>query len=111
MKIGNTDLLELDTKHLEIDSVKDDKGNRLNFKFGNFDELLRSKFSIQLNNESKSVTIFYKTTNKSEALDWLIPNQTAGKDSFMYLKDNQFFTRSWIPIQDAPALNNLYLQT
>ena len=100
----NTDLLELDTKHLEIDSVKDDRGNRLNFKFGNFDELLGSKFSIQLNKESKSVTIFYKTTNKSEALDWLMPNQTAGKNfPFMYTQGQSIFTRSWIPIQDTPG--------
>ena len=105
----NTDLLELDTKHLEVDSVIDQRGNRLNFKFGNFDELLGSKFSIQLNIESKSVTIFYKTTNKSEALDWLMPNQTAGKNfPFMYTQGQSIFTRSWIPIQDTPGLRITY---
>ena len=105
----NTDLLVLDSKHLEVDSVKDERGNRLNFEIGNFDELLGSKFSIQLNTESKSVTIFYKTTNKSEALDWLIPNQTAGKNfPFMYTQGQSIFTRSWIPIQDTPGLRITY---
>ena len=105
----NTDLLVLDSKHLEVDSVKDERGNRLNFEIGNFDELLGSKFSIQLNKESKSVTIFYKTTNKSEALDWLMPNQTAGKNfPFMYTQGQSIFTRSWIPIQDTPGLRITY---
>ena len=105
----NTDLLVLDSKHLEVDSVKDERGNRLNFEIGNFDELLGSKFSIQLNTESKSVTIFYKTTNKSEALDWLMPNQTAGKNfPFMYTQGQSIFTRSWIPIQDTPGLRITY---
>jgi aminopeptidase N len=93
----NTDLLVLDSKNLEVDSVKDESGNRLNFEIGNFDELLGSKFSIQLNKESKSVTIFYKTTSKSEALDWLIPNQTAGKNfPFMYTQGQSIFTRSCV---------------
>mgnify|MGYP001480580743 FL=1 len=105
----NTDLLVLDSKHLEVDSVKDERGNRLNFEIGNFDELLGSKFSIQLNTQSKSVTIFYKTTNKSEALDWLMPNQTAGKNfPFMYTQGQSIFTRSWIPIQDTPGLRITY---
>ena len=105
----NTDLLVLDSKHLDVDSVKDERGNRLNFEVGNFDELLGSKFSIQLNKESKSVTIFYKTTNKSEALDWLMPNQTAGKNfPFMYTQGQSIFTRSWIPIQDTPGLRITY---
>ena len=105
----NTDLLVLDSKHLEVDSVKDEGGNLLNFEIGNFDELLGSKFSIQLNTESKSVTIFYKTTNKSEALDWLMPNQTAGKNfPFMYTQGQSIFTRSWIPIQDTPGLRITY---
>ena len=105
----NTDLLVLDSKHLDVDSVKDERGNRLNFEIGNFDELLGSKFSIQLNKESKSVTIFYKTTNKSEALDWLMPNQTAGKNfPFMYTQGQSIFTRSWIPIQDTPGLRITY---
>ena len=105
----NTDLLVLDSKHLEVDSVKDERGNLLNFEIGNFDELLGSKFSIQLNKESKSVTIFYKTTNKSEALDWLMPNQTAGKNfPFMYTQGQSIFTRSWIPIQDTPGLRITY---
>ncbi len=105
----NTDLLVLDSKHLEVDSVKDESGNRLNFEIGNFDELLGSKFSIQLNKESKSVTIFYKTTSKSEALDWLMPNQTAGKNfPFMYTQGQSIFTRSWIPIQDTPGLRITY---
>ncbi|PDH49515.1 MAG: aminopeptidase [Bacteroidetes bacterium MED-G20] len=105
----DTDLLILDSKHLEIDSVKDHQGDHLNFEFGNFDELLGSKFSIQLYKESKSVTIFYKTTSKSEALDWLMPNQTAGKRfPFMYTQGQSIFTRSWIPIQDTPGLRITY---
>ena len=103
------DLLKLDTKYLKIDSIQDGNGNSLEYSFGEFDELLGSALSVILNSQSNEVVIFYETTNKSEALDWLLPNQTAGKTfPFMYTQGQSIFTRSWIPIQDTPGFRITY---
>lgn len=103
------DLLKLDTKYLKIDSIQDANGNRLEYSFGKFDELLGSALSIILNTQSNEVVIFFETTDKSEALDWLLPNQTAGKTfPFMYTQGQSIFTRSWIPIQDTPGVRITY---
>ena len=102
-------LLKLDTKYLKIDSIQDGDGNTLEYSLGEFDELLGSPLSVNLNPKSNSVVIFYKTTKKSEALDWLVPNQTAGKMyPFMYTQGQSIFTRSWIPIQDTPGIRITY---
>ena len=102
-------LLKLDTKYLKIDSIQDGNGNSLEYSFDEFDELLGSALSVILNSQSNEVVIFYETTNKSEALDWLLPNQTAGKTfPFMYTQGQSIFTRSWIPIQDTPGIRITY---
>ena len=108
-KNRKVDLLKLDTKYLKIDSIQDGNGNSLEYSFGEFDELLGSALSVILNSQSNEVVIFYETTNKSEALDWLLPNQTAGKTfPFMYTQGQSIFTRSWIPIQDTPGVRITY---
>jgi aminopeptidase N len=102
-------LLKLDTKYLKIDSIQDGDGNTLEYSLGEFDELLGSPLAVNLNPKSNSVVIFYETTKKSEALDWLVPNQTAGKMyPFMYTQGQSIFTRSWIPIQDTPGIRITY---
>ena len=102
-------LLKLDTKYLKIDSIQDGDGNTLEYSLGEFDELLGSPLSVNLNPKSNFVVIFYETTKKSEALDWLVPNQTAGKMyPFMYTQGQSIFTRSWIPIQDTPGIRITY---
>ena len=108
-KNRKVDLLKLDTKYLKIDSIQDGNGNNLEYSFGKFDELLGSSLSVILNSQSNEVVVFYETTDKSEALDWLLPNQTAGKTfPFMYTQGQSIFTRSWIPIQDTPGLRITY---
>ena len=101
--------LILDTKYLKIDSVMDQDENQLVFSFGEHDELFGQPLIIDLKENTNSVQIFYETTTKSEALDWLAPTQTAGKDNpFMYTQGQSIFTRSWIPIQDSPGLRLTY---
>lgn len=108
-KNRKVDLLKLDSKYLKIDSIQDGNGNILEYSIGEFDELLGSALTVILNSESCEVVIFYETTEKSEALDWLLPNQTAGKTfPFMYTQGQSIFTRSWIPIQDTPGIRITY---
>ena len=109
IRISESNQLILDTKYLEIKEVLDQFGNNLKFKFLEKDELLGIPLSVQLNDSTQSVKIFYTTTDKSEALDWLSAEQTAGKEfPFMYTQGQSIFTRSWIPIQDSPGIRVTY---
>ena len=108
-KQTETNTLVLDTKYLLIDRVEDQNEHKLDFNYLETDELLGTPLSIQLNDSCKLVKVFYKTTAKSEALDWLSSNQTAGKNfPFMYTQGQSIFTRSWIPIQDTPGIRVTY---
>ncbi len=108
-RISEANQLILDTKYLEVKEVLDQFGNNLKFKFLEKDELLGVPLSIQLNDSTQSVKIFYATTDKSEALDWLSAEQTAGKEfPFMYTQGQSIFTRTWIPIQDTPGIRVTY---
>lgn len=106
------DKIIFDSKYLIIDKVILNDVEEATFKLGEFDELLGTSLEVGINKSTKTVSIFYKTTDKSEALDWLVAEQTANKTSpFMYTQGQSIFTRSWIPIQDSPELRITYEAT
>jgi leukotriene A-4 hydrolase/aminopeptidase len=106
---NNDDKFILDTKNLSVKHVELDNGKAANFSFGDYDELLGTPLIVDIDPSVKQVTIHYKTTDRTEALDWLMPAQTDGKQSpFMYTQGQSIFTRSWIPIQDTPGLRITY---
>jgi leukotriene-A4 hydrolase len=80
------------------------EGETTTFVEAPFDELLGTALKIKINDKTEKVTVFYKTTEKTEALDWLMPSQTAGKAKpFMYTQGQSIFTRTWVPIQGTTA--------
>ncbi|WP_158847798.1 M1 family metallopeptidase [Algibacter sp. L1A34] len=108
--ISNNDASEiiLDSKFLNIENVQAD-GEDTNFSLGAFDETLGNPLKISIKKDTKQITIFYKTTNKTEALQWLKPQQTADKDQpFLFTQGQAILTRTWIPIQDSPQIRLTY---
>ncbi len=98
-----------DTKALNILGVTIDGGQETSYELGAYDELLGTPLSVAITPETKTVEIEYETTDKTEALDWLAPAQTAGKKQpFMYTQGQSIFTRSWIPVQGTPAIRITY---
>jgi len=98
----------LDTKFLEIENVTAD-GVDTDFSVGEFDQTLGSPLKISIKNETKVITVYYKTTNKTEALQWLNPQQTADKTHpFLFTQGQAILTRTWIPIQDSPQVRITY---
>lgn len=98
-----------DTKALIINGVTIDGGKETTYEMGAYDELLGTPLKVAITPETKTVEISYETTEKTEALDWLMPSQTAGKQKpFMYTQGQSIFTRSWIPIQGTPAIRITY---
>jgi aminopeptidase N len=106
---ADADKIVFDSKYLVIDKVLLNGSEEAKFSLGEFDELLGTPLEVTINNETKTVSIYYSTTAKTEALDWLVAEQTANRTSpFMYTQGQSIFTRSWIPLQDTPELRITY---
>jgi aminopeptidase N len=68
------------------------------------DSILGQPLLISIKPGTKYINIYYETTEKTEAIDWLAPNLTEGEDlPFMYTQGQAILTRTWIPIQDSPT--------
>ncbi|MEO9076200.1 MAG: M1 family metallopeptidase, partial [Gelidibacter sp.] len=98
----------LDSKFLDIESVQAD-GKDTEFSLGANDKQLGQPLTITINKDTKEISIVYKTTKNSEALQWLKPQQTADKKQpFLFTQGQAILTRSWIPIQDSPQIRITY---
>ncbi|WP_431137409.1 leukotriene A4 hydrolase C-terminal domain-containing protein [Psychroserpens mesophilus] len=108
IKNNNADNIILDTKFLEINKVEAD-GKQTTFELGEFDEQLGQALIIDIKNTTKTITVYYNTTDKTEALQWLSPQQTADKTHpFLFTQGQAILTRTWIPIQDSPQIRITY---
>jgi leukotriene-A4 hydrolase len=109
VNVSKTDKIIFDTKYLIIDSVTLDEGLKTEYVLGEFDELLGTSLTVSIKEATQKVNIYYQTTDKSEALDWLVPAQTAGKSKpFLYTQGQSIFTRSWVPVQGTTAVRITY---
>lgn len=98
----------LDSKYLEIDEVKAN-GKKTTFSLGDMDEHLGQPLVIDIDASTQKISISYKTTEKTEALQWLNANQTADKiNPFLFTQGQAILTRTWIPIQDSPQIRITY---
>jgi len=94
--------LVLDTRDLLIRSVN---GRTDNFRLGDSDPILGAPLEIALEPGARSVVIEYETSPEASGLQWLEPRQTAGKrHPFLYSQSQAIHARSWIPLQDTPAV-------
>lgn len=98
------DIHQLDINHVELDD-----GEKTTFTVGDYDEMMGSAMSIDIKPETKRVKIFYKTVPESQALQWLNPQQTAGKEHpYLFTQGQAILTRTWIPCQDTPSKRITY---
>lgn len=106
----NEDTIYFDTKDLLIEEVVDvNTQKKLPFHMFNADPILGAALEIVLNKQSTTIRIKYKTSKQAAALQWLKPEQTAGKKHpFLYTQSQAILARSWIPCQDGPAIRFTY---
>lgn len=103
--------LVLDTRGLQIDSVESGK-QPVKFTLSPNDPVLGAALSIQVPAKATSVVIRYQTTKNASALQWLKPEQTAGKKQpFLFTQSQAIHSRSWIPLQDSPGARITYTAT
>ena len=100
--------LILDHKTLKVDHVAVDN-KEVKFEIGPQDSILGAALIIPITPETKEVSVAYHTLPESEALQWLSPEQTHDKKHpFLFSQSQAILARTWIPLQDCPAVRFTY---
>jgi leukotriene-A4 hydrolase len=104
--------LVLDTRDLAIESVRagrDDVFAGVSFSMGENSDDLGAPLIIEMPADARTVFIRYETAPDALALQWLEPQQTAGKrHPFLYTQAQSIHARSFIPLQDTPGVRITY---
>ena len=101
--------LILDSKDLRISRVTGGDGKSRSWSLGRRDPILGSALRISLAPGDRQVQVAYETSPQAEALQWLSPAQTdGGVKPFLFTQGQAILTRSWIPLQDSPAVRVSY---
>ncbi|MGQ4277020.1 M1 family metallopeptidase [Pseudidiomarina sp. E22-M8] len=109
---GEADSIHLDTRELRIHKTEvwqDGAWQETAFALGEPHETLGQELTVAIGESSDKLRIHYETAPTASGLQWLTPAQTAGKKHpFMFSQSQPIHARSWIPIQDTPALRLTY---
>jgi leukotriene-A4 hydrolase len=107
----NATQLILDTRDLTINSVTA-MGKEVHFDLANGDSFLGAALTIDVPAAADSVLISYQTSPKASGVQWLTPEQTAGKKHpFLFTQAQAIHARSFIPLQDSPQVRMTYEAT
>jgi len=99
----------LDDDGLEIQSVTDGSGTPLEYKVGADEAEKGAPLAIALRPDTKRIVIKYRSGPGAAALQWLAPEQTAGKQHPYLLSQGQpILNRTWIPTQDSPGIRQTW---
>lgn len=103
------DSIHFDIKGLTIHSVTLDNGQKAEYTIGNSDEILGQDLAVRVRAGTRTVNIDYETGAGAEALQWLTPQQTAGKNApFLFTQSQAILARTWVPCQDTPGVRFTY---
>jgi aminopeptidase N len=122
-RVGGTATLDIERRHdakqiilddngLEIGSVSDGSIQPLQWKVGENDSRIGAPLAIALKSDTKRIVIRYRSAPDAGALQWLNPQQTAGKKApFLFSQGQSIENRSWIPTQDSPGIRQSWEAT
>jgi len=106
---ANADSVKLDTRDLNIKRVTDAGGDTLGFNVGAAQKFIGSPLAIKLPASGDTIVVEYETSPNAAAVQWLSPEQTAGKKlPFLFTQGEAILTRTWVPTQDSPGIRQTY---
>ncbi len=108
----DADKLVLDANDLTITSIEartNGDWTEAAFTMGEDDPVKGSALEIALPDKADQVRVAYRTSNEAEGLQWLSPEQTAGKEHpFLFSQFQPLYARTMAPLQDTPAVRMTY---
>lgn len=103
-----TEEVSFDINDMKIAEVRLDDGKVTTFRIEEGNEYGQALY-VTVTPETKKVYIDYSTSPSAEAVQWLDPVQTSGKEfPFLFTQGQAILTRSWIPCQDSPGIRVTY---
>ncbi|HNQ11638.1 MAG TPA: M1 family metallopeptidase [Bacteroidia bacterium] len=103
------DSIFLDTRKLSIQKIQLSDGTETPYRLSEEDALLGSQLAIKVAPNTEYIDIAYSTDPTAAALQWLVKEQTAGKQHpFLFTQSQAILARSWIPLQDSPGIRFTY---
>lgn len=107
----NAGHIVFDTDGLAIEEVTLDAGAGTEFSLGD-STFLGRPLTVKIAPGTKRVNITYSTSDRSRALQWLSPQQTADRaHPFLFTQGQAILARTWIPVQDSPGIRFTYSAT
>ena len=107
--------LILDTRDLTIESVQagnHDQMRAVTFSLSDSIDIRGAALAIDLPATALTVVIHYQTSPAATGLQWLEPQQTAGKQHpFLFTQAQAIHARSFVPLQDTPGIRITYSAT
>ncbi len=108
----DADRLVLDTNDLTINSVEGWNAGawgEMDFSLGDDDPVLGAPLEIALDEKPNRIRIGYATSPGAQGLQWLAPEQTAGREHpYLFSQFQALHARSFAPLQDTPAVRMTY---
>lgn len=105
-----TERLYLDSRGLAIERVTlGSEETETGFSPGDPVEFLGQPLIVDIQPQTKIVNIYYHSRPNAAALQWLEPQQTAGKKyPFLFTQSQAILARTWVPCQDSPGIRITY---
>ncbi len=107
------DEIIFDVRDLKISKVTlGDDEKETTFILSDVIEFMGQELKVKINDATSRVNIHYSTSAEAAAVQWLNPQQTAGKKyPFMFTQSQAILARTWIPCQDSPGIRFTYNAT
>ena len=107
------DEIIFDTRKLQIRKITlGDDEKETTFSLGKEDKFMGQALKVKIQPLTSRVNIYYTNSPDAAAVQWLTPQQTAGKKyPFMFTQSEAILARTWIPCQDSPSIRFTYNTT
>jgi leukotriene A-4 hydrolase/aminopeptidase len=101
--------LDLDTKGLTVHGARAEGGGAVPYALSDEEPILGRRLRLELPAGTRAVTVAYQTGPGSIGLQWLSPEQTAGKrHPFLFSQCQAIHARTLVPCQDCAVARVSY---